>query len=790
LNLLSFLGWIYLLRIPLLTGIGFAGVCFAAFFTGAKSLLGGAFDINYYVGIFWVSLIAFLFASAVEVAWRLVRSYGPQRFFDDTPTNSKPGPLVNIGHSLMILLVALAPIGAAIYSSTELSFPYNCEDLPFIYECKVLSSSRALVWAFLGFAVYLALIAIVAGVQLLFNRPAVATRSPDLFLLSAVWPVSRLFDWLRRSDPIGWLAELIILRLGPARMDRMGQFAAKITAFFRRFQRFPSGLGRGYFEYENDRVVSILPGHITALALFLLTFMIYVWIGKRDYSNLMDGTPTTIPTLCYVLLLFTLLCWGFSSLAFLLDSYRIPVLVPVVALLFITSFTPGLRSDYYYPVMKPVDPDPKGSVYSSDEPMIVVAVTGGGIQSASWAARVLTGLEAKCREVKCAPEFDESIRVISAVSGGSVGTMYFLNEYKGGHLPGNEPDSPALEKIVARAERSSLDYVLWGLLYPDLARLVIPWPFKEKWDRGRALERAWSRDTGAGINELLSEWRNDTRINLENENTDDNRPARPAVIFNSTVTESGQRLPLTTTERLEYIAPPKRVLSHEDLFEKGKAETDVSVVTATRLSATFPYVSPAARADVKGPAAHLVDGGYYDNYGVSSLVEWLDAEFENNPGTGRKVLVLEIHGAGGGCASGGKQTSEEQTGSPEGTEAPDGRTQQIRGNRGWFYQAFAPLWTVLNVRGPAQRGNNEVALDLLIGKWDEKGEKEDDEDVDFTRAIFSFDGPDPPTSWHLTEKQKLDIQYYWEAELDEECNNDQGWDKVASFLGTQARDSG
>jgi len=772
-RVLSALGRIYLLRVPMLTGFGFVGVCCLAF-TRAKSLMGGAFDINSDWGIFWVSLIAFLFASAVAVTWRLVRCYGPKRVWGGPLCEPNLGWSGAVGYPALILLVALPAIGGAIYRSSELSFPDKCKDLPFLEECKVFSLEGALGWAFAGFVAYLFCIAFLAVVQLLFTTRYVAEKyRTDLFLLSALLPVRSLFNRLRSlNPPIGGITNQIIGEPDPER-----------KRFLRRFSR---GMGRGILIYENGRF-SILPGHIAALALFALTFVIYVGLGIEDFFDVKNGTSTTIPTLCYVLLLFTLLCWGLSALAFLLDRYRIPVLVPLVTLLWITSFTPGLKSDFYYPVTKPETPAPM--VPESEQPkgkqpqkkIIVVAATGGGIQSATWTARVLTGLEEKCRKEKCEQSFDKSIRLISAVSGCSVGTMHFVNEYEGGHLPAKETDPQALEKIVARAERSSLDYVLWGLLYPDLARLVNPFPFKLPWDRGWALEQAWSRDTGAGINELLSEWRNDGRNSTR---ADD----RPAVIFNTTVTETGQRLPLTTTEPLKHIAPPEPVLKHEDVIEKGEPRTDVSVLTAARLSAAFPYASPAARAEVDGTAAHLVDGGYYDNYGISTLVEWLDAELESNPDIG-EVLVVEIRGSGGSCANEEQQTREEQANSTKGTKARDGRIER---KRGWFYQAFAPLWTVLHVRGPAQRGTNEVALDLLIQKWGEKGgahEKKDEKGehhVEITRAIFSFDRKDAPTSWHLTEKQKVAIQENWKAEVKRKCNNDEGWDKVADFLGAKA----
>ena len=52
---------------------------------------------------------------------------------------------------------------------------------------------------------------------------------------------------------------------------------------------------------------------------------------------------------------------------------------------------------------------------------------------------------------------------------------------------------------------------------------------------------------------------------------------------------------------------------------------DLRVVTAVRLAATFPFVTL-----LPGPTRrrlndyHMIDGGYYDNYGISSLLAWLD----------------------------------------------------------------------------------------------------------------------------------------------------------------------
>lgn len=90
----------------------------------------------------------------------------------------------------------------------------------------------------------------------------------------------------------------------------------------------------------------------------------------------------------------------------------------------------------------------------------------------------------------------------------------------------------------------------------------------------------------------------------------------------------------------------------------------ISVATAARLSATFPYVSSAARipAEFAPYAFHFVDGGYFDNDGTSSVIEflmhafgrgpWLESEQPASQSTGRvadyrdtgrvPILLIEI----------------------------------------------------------------------------------------------------------------------------------------------------
>src|SRR5262249_24274536 len=60
----------------------------------------------------------------------------------------------------------------------------------------------------------------------------------------------------------------------------------------------------------------------------------------------------------------------------------------------------------------------------------------------------------------------------------------------------------------------------------------------------------------------------------------------PAAIFNATAVESGQRFLVATTD-----VPDRGALRFAERFP----EWDIPIATAARLSATFTYVSPAAR---------------------------------------------------------------------------------------------------------------------------------------------------------------------------------------------------
>src|SRR5262249_40730470 len=131
----------------------------------------------------------------------------------------------------------------------------------------------------------------------------------------------------------------------------------------------------------------------------------------------------------------------------------------------------------------------------------------------------------------------ESVALISGVSGGAVGSMYYMNLFD----PKREKvfDRDALNELMEKASVSSLDEIGWGLVYRDFPRIFFPYLNQlsggELLDRGYMLEESWR--SKAQINANLSEWRNGITEGL-----------RPAVIFNSTIAETGEPLVFASTE--------------------------------------------------------------------------------------------------------------------------------------------------------------------------------------------------------------------------------------------------
>ncbi len=475
---------------------------------------------------------------------------------------------------------------------------------------------------------------------------------------------------------------------------------------------------------------------------------------------------------------------------------------------------------------------------ASDKKLVVVAASGGGIQASGWTAQVLAGLQDE--KLGIGEDFTKAIGLISSVSGGSVATMFYLDQFEKGILSeealkeyspeGKEclseekasEEKECLAKVVLNATDDWLDSVGWGFAFPDLLRLI-GFPWGTKWgylDRGYALEKDWQRTLEKDY------WQ--TSLENPNKTLDDWYDKAiageiPIPVFNSTLVENGRRFFISPMkfipEEMKYYLNDlsdtelsketkqkireSKALDFRTLYNCGTPENpkacNLDVVTAARLSATFPYVSPTARNyienqdngdnlikvdnqqdchtadcgffdnfifsvkewlaqkgwlpqwlreddEVTKQNYHMADGGFFDNFGIFTATEWLDKFLEENADDLKikKVVLLQINAF------------------PELKLKPD-----QKGNLGFITVLTGPLKALTGVRDSTQVARNIQAVKLLKDKWNNNGKgisieyfsisfpekyQEDNEEQTYSQ----------PLSWRLTQTQKYNLKNAWE----------------------------
>ncbi len=448
--------------------------------------------------------------------------------------------------------------------------------------------------------------------------------------------------------------------------------------------------------------------HARALALAVLSFAVY------GSAALMGGTSdggAAVPALIYLLVFLLVLTWVLGFAAFLLDGLRVPIVGFVVALVWAASvISPSVhvyetvdRADAwpaFYPALTSRASRAGGT-------LVVVAASGGGITASLWTAYVLQQLAADLSVT--ANDFHDHVALVSAVSGGAVGAMYYIDAF---HLASptddGRPDADDMASIVDRSADSSLSAVAWGLVFLDFNR-----PIFGRWlgahDRGWALERQWDRrldHTGTTI----GSWADGVRAGW-----------RPVPVFGATEQETGARLALTP------VAMP-------DGGTGGVHGRDLRVVTAARLSAAFPYISPEPRPegdDAASAGYHLADGGYYDNSGIAVALDMVEQWLASTPHPAvTKIALVEIRAAG------------------LADRAPGVRADSLSN------ELTGPLETLYNVRSTSQRERSEDAINLARKGWNSAYQ------VRMEHFLFRLTN-DQPLSWHLSHDDVALIEDHW-----------------------------
>ena len=405
-----------------------------------------------------------------------------------------------------------------------------------------------------------------------------------------------------------------------------------------------------YLDFDIAPAMRII--HKRAAWFALLTcFLVLLPLGVVYHPSY--GLAPELPAIVILIALLSAMTSLFGLLGYVFDKDRIPVVLVMLILVVGIQFL--IPNKHVYETGAWPDNSNTSSsaalhqrIGKMDEskPVVMVAASGGGSRAALWSTHVMEQLQLEI------PQFKEQLGVVSSVSGGSIGQMYFWDKYyfKEGQAP----------EASSAAESSSLTATVWGLTFLEAPRLLFS-SNVIKGDRGWAQEKTWQQ--------LLNQ--PEKKISHLYENVKNGE--WPIPVFNSCFQETGQRflispVALNSDANLNSAAKNDNNLNNPD----GKFATvispfrdsvvdlnlDMKLVTAARLSATFPYATPQSQSDVtiqvegeptETQKLHAADGGFYDNSGVITILEIIDRfrEKHSEESNEVKIALVEIRASSG-----------------------------------------------------------------------------------------------------------------------------------------------
>ena len=342
----------------------------------------------------------------------------------------------------------------------------------------------------------------------------------------------------------------------------------------------------------------IMQRFLTLFVLFSLIIMFPI-----SFSTFLGSTAIVILSITSWLVFFTLL-----------SLYEHRYKIPFVFILFICFFSFSyINNNHQIRELSSDLPDKRPTLdayiqkwlrtrYNGLDTLEVelVACEGGGIRAAYWSNEVLSELSIRD------PKFKEQILAFSSVSGGSLGTMAFNMAAQ------SESDIPtARNKARQFLKNDFLSPIMAYAMFPDALQRFLPFPITG-FDRAAILEKTWE----ASWEKSFEEKENLFKEGFISCTRFDKGIPGPMIFLNATHIETGKRVLVSPVQFGD-----NQFYESTDLLKT--INRDIPSSTAVLLSARFPYLTPAGLiVDREGKKwGHVGDGGYYENLGISTLLD-------------------------------------------------------------------------------------------------------------------------------------------------------------------------
>ncbi len=270
-----------------------------------------------------------------------------------------------------------------------------------------------------------------------------------------------------------------------------------------------------------------------------------------------------------------------------------------------------------------------------EKPLLVMLnFGGGGLRGASFSMNVLQKLDSATNG-----KLMKKTVLMSGASGGMLAAAYFreLSRLKDSGMNIDLRDKKYLRNI----SEDLLNPVFSSLIARDIIAPTQKFSyngFRYVKDRGYAFEQKLNRNTEGVLDHDLGFYKN-AEVNAQ----------VPLLIINSVITRDMKKLVVSTQPvsfLMHHMPDSAEVSSDPDAidfaaFFKDKSPMNLSLLSALRMNATYPYILPAVWLP-SDPIVDVMDAGLRDNFGIETSLrfanvfkDWIN---ENTNG----VLIIEI----------------------------------------------------------------------------------------------------------------------------------------------------
>ena len=273
---------------------------------------------------------------------------------------------------------------------------------------------------------------------------------------------------------------------------------------------------------------------------------------------------------------------------------------------------------------------------ASDNPRIAfLCVSGGGKRASLWTIATLQMADSLTQG-----NLMKQTVLITGASGGLIGASYF-RELKLRELNG-EPVKPYARKHLNNIAADNLNPLIFSLLANDLFTGFTNFEYaglNYQKDRAYTFEHELDRITGQIMDKPIKAYEQpelDGKI--------------PMIILSPTVVNDGRKIYIASRAISFMNSEIENFKTYDEFkwsgidfmrFLKDQRSENLRFLSALRMSATFPYVTPNTTLPTEPPIL-IMDAGISDNFGLSDAIryiftfrEWIN---ENTAG----VLIISI----------------------------------------------------------------------------------------------------------------------------------------------------